>query len=315
MSPIQTLSSILGLAFASGVNLYAAVLMVGLGLRFHWISGLPGDLAILANPIVLSVAGLMYFLEFFADKIPFVSIAWDTIHTVIRPLGGAALALASASNMSPLEQVLAFLAGGSIALGTHSSKLGYRLLAHASPEPVSNSVFSLLEDFGVVGLVLLVYKHPAVAVTLVVIMLIGMALVLPILLRVCALLFWGLRGRLTSLFAAQAPVLAPEWLSRELGPQTAYRCFARSVPGVARLKQGYLVQANGKLSFATKGITGAKFVTLDTPLNAMQVHRGLLFDLATAQTGKRQTVIYFTKDSGQRLFSAPAQVGEVLREE
>ena len=121
MNSIQTLSSILGLSLASGVNLYAAVLVVGLGERYGWIGGLPGELHLLANPIILIVAGVMYILEFFADKIPFVSVAWDTIHTVIRPLGGAALALASAANMSPLAQAVAFLAGGSIALGSHST--------------------------------------------------------------------------------------------------------------------------------------------------------------------------------------------------
>jgi hypothetical protein len=156
---ILTLSSILGLGFASGVNLYAAILVVGIGERMGWLSGLPGELSVLANPIVLAVAGFLYFLEFFADKIPFVSVAWDSIHTVIRPLGGAALALASASKLSPEMQALALLAGGSLALGSHSTKMGYRLLVHASPEPVTDSIFSVAEDFGVVGLVLLTYKH------------------------------------------------------------------------------------------------------------------------------------------------------------
>ena len=176
MNSIQTLSSILGLSLTSGVNLYASVLMVGLGLRYGWIGGLPGELHVLANPIILTIAGVMYFLEFFADKIPFVSVAWDTIHTMIRPLGGAALALASAADMSAAAQVVAFLAGGSIALASHSTKLGYRLITHASPEPVSNSVFSIAEDFGVVGLVLLVYKHPLIAIVVVIVLLILMAL-------------------------------------------------------------------------------------------------------------------------------------------
>ena len=298
---LRTLSSILGLSFASGVNLYAAVLVVGLGIRYHWISGLPGDLEILANPIVLAVAGVMYFLEFFADKIPYVSIAWDSLHTFIRPLGGAALALASAANMQPFEQVLAFLAGGSIALGAHSTKLSYRLLAHASPEPVSDSVFSVLEDFGVVGLVLLVYKHPAIALVVVIVLLIGMALLLPILLRICTLVFRGLRGRFTSLFTARQPLTAPDWLSREVASATAYPCFARSVPGIARLKQGYLVQANGRMLFAAKGVLGTKFVSLDGSPESFDVHRGLIFDIVTVRTGNRAAMLYFTKDCSRQL--------------
>lgn len=130
-SMAQVQSSVLGLAVAAGLNLYAAVLMVGFGLRFGWISGLPGDLNVLANPIVLSVAGVLYALEFFADKVPFVSVAWDSVHTFIRPLGGAALALASTAKLSPEVQALAMLAAGSVALGTHSTKMSYRLLAHA----------------------------------------------------------------------------------------------------------------------------------------------------------------------------------------
>ena len=194
MNSIQTLSSILGLSLASGVNLYAAVLVVGLGQRYGWIGGLPGELSVLANPIILVIAGVMYFLEFFADKIPFVSVAWDTIHTAIRPLGGAVLALAAASNMSPLAQVVAFLAGGSIALGSHSTKFGYRLLTHASPEPVSNSVFSLAEDFGVVGLVLLVYKHPLVAIIVAIVLMILMVVMVRFMVRAIKFVFQRITG-------------------------------------------------------------------------------------------------------------------------
>ncbi len=302
MNSIQTLSSILGLSLASGVNLYAAVLVVGLGQRFGWIGGLPGELNVLANPIVLSIAGLMYFLEFFADKIPFVSVAWDTIHTVIRPIGGAVLALASASNMSPLAQVVAFLAGGSIALGSHSTKLGYRLITHASPEPVSNSIFSLAEDFGVVGLVLLVYKHPLVAIGVVITLLIVMAMIAPFLFRAIAFLYWGIVGRATSLFAkSDSGSPPPAWLEREskskTGPWRTERCFARSIPGVSRMRRGYLAVADGQTVFATKGVLGPKLV----PLSQLEVRRGLIFDLVTARTGERQATMYLTKDRANNL--------------
>lgn len=194
MNSIGTLSSVLGLSFASGVNLYAAVLVVGMGQRLGWISGLPGDLHVLENPIILGIAGVMYFLEFFADKIPYVSVAWDTVHTVIRPIGGAALALASTAKLSPEVQALAMLAGGSIALGSHSTKMGYRLLAHASPEPFSDSIFSVAEDAGVVGLVLLVYQHPLAAVCVAVGLLIGMVILLRLLLRIPSFLWNRMRG-------------------------------------------------------------------------------------------------------------------------
>ena len=219
MNLIPTLSSILGLGFASGVNLYAAILIVGFGERLGWLNGLPGDLAVLANPVVLLAAGLMYFLEFFADKIPYVSVAWDSVHTFIRPLGGAALALASASNLSPELQALALLAGGSLALGSHSTKMGYRLLAHASPEPVTDSIFSMAEDLGVAGLVVLTYTHPEIAIGVVVVLAIGMILVLPLIWRVVWFGFHGVAGRVRA-FASGPPKRS-----------NVVPCFARKSPG------------------------------------------------------------------------------------
>jgi hypothetical protein len=191
---IATLSSVLGLAIASGVNLYAAILVTGLAIRFGWATGLPGDLRVLAHPAVLSAAAVMYALEFFADKIPFVSVAWDAVHTFLRPLGGAALALAATANLSPMAQILAVLAGGSIAFGSHATKMGYRVLAHASPEPVSASIFSLAEDFGVAGLVMLIFRHPLAALFAIAALLIGMAILLPLIARIVTSFFKRVAG-------------------------------------------------------------------------------------------------------------------------
>lgn len=164
MSAVATLSGILGLAVAAGVNLYLAVLTVGLSLRFGWLSGVPESLHILAHPVVLTVAGGLYLVEFVADKVPFVTPVWDTVHTVIRPVGAAFLALGAAAKLDPLMQALAVLAAGSIAFGTHSTKMGVRLTAHAVPEPVTHSVISVAEDVGVVALLALVYTHPWIAI-------------------------------------------------------------------------------------------------------------------------------------------------------
>lgn len=308
MSTIQTLSSVLGLSFASGVNLYAAVLVVGLGTRYGWIGGLPSELHVLANPVILGIAGVMYFLEFFADKIPFVSVVWDSVHTFIRPIGGAALALASASHMSPVAQMAAMLAGGSIALGTHSTKLGYRLLAHASPEPVSNSIFSLAEDFGVVGLVLLVYKHPAAAISIVVAMLIAIALIAPFLYRVMVFVARGLAARLRTLFGGRGGAIQPPaWLQRELRAHApnrwrVHRCFVRAMPGVPLIKHGYIAMGGGRTIFAAKGVLGPKLV----PLDGIEIRRGLIFDVATGLVSGRRVTMYFTKDRPDQLQRAAA---------
>ena len=154
---------------------------------------MPPDLQVLAHPVVLIAAGATYAVEFIADKAPFITPVWDVIHTVIRPLGASLLALGAAGNLDPKMQVLAVLAGGSIALGTHSTKMGVRLAAHAIPEPVTHSLISLAEDVGVVGLLILAWQHPLIAI--------------PVLLGLLALCTWmlmvvsrGLRSLLRSVF-------------------------------------------------------------------------------------------------------------------
>lgn len=277
MNSIQMLSSVLGLAFASGVNLYASVLVVGLGIRFGWITGLPGNLDTLAHPLVLIPAGVMYLLEFFADKIPYVSVAWDGLHTFIRPLGGAALALASTAKLSPEVQALAMLAGGTVALGSHSTKMGYRLIAHASPEPVSDTIFSVAEDVGVVGLVVLTYQHPRIALGVIGALLVGMAIALPFILRLLNFAFHGLRGRVVSWFvpAEAAPALP---------------CFARKVRGAPWLRYGSLTMGTSDAEFAWRGWR-PRAVSLGPP--DFVVKRGLLFDTIEANGWS----VYVTKDA------------------
>ncbi|MFN0167957.1 MAG: DUF4126 domain-containing protein [Bryobacteraceae bacterium] len=178
MGTAATLSAILGLAVAAGVNLYLAVLTIGLSLRLGWLSGVPGDLEILAHPVVLIAAGVLYVADFIADKVPFFTPIWDTIHTVIRPVGAAFLAMSAAARLDPVMQTVAVLAAGSIALGTHSTKMAVRLSAHAVPEPVTHSVISIAEDVGVVALLALAYTHPWVAIPVIagVILAIGLTL-------------------------------------------------------------------------------------------------------------------------------------------
>lgn len=167
LSSLSSLSGLLGIAFASGVNLYASVLMVGLGIRFHLLEGLPAELQPLAHPVVLIVAGVMYAMEFVADKIPVVSAVWDTVHTVVRPLGAAAVALAAASNLGPVEQTLVALVGGSVALTSHTTKMGVRLLAHGTGEPVTSAGLSLAEDVFAFSLVALASQHPVLTAVIV----------------------------------------------------------------------------------------------------------------------------------------------------
>ena len=149
-------------SFAAGINLYATVAILGLVSRFQWVE-LPPQFAIFNNDIVIGVALLLYVIEFFADKIPYLDTAWDLVHTAIRPLGGAFVAVVSVGDASPAAQGLAALLGATLAAGSHLTKAGTRAVANTSPEPFSNWLLSLGEDGLVVGLGVLALTHPVAA--------------------------------------------------------------------------------------------------------------------------------------------------------
>ncbi|GLH70568.1 hypothetical protein GETHPA_21010 [Geothrix rubra] len=251
MGPAQTLAAILGLSAASGINLYLTVLLVGAGQRLGWVHGLPPDLAILGHPLVLTVAGLLFLLEFAADKIPFVTPIWDGIHTFIRPVGGALLALGAAADLDPVARALAVLAGGTLALGAHGSKMGVRLLAHTAPEPASHSVLSVAEDLGVIGLLALAYRHPQFALPVLGAILLAIALLLPLLLRALVFVLTGFRGALRALIGPGGPGEIPDWVDLKAlerspaGARHALPCFTRKVRRVPRLHRAFLVEAEG----------------------------------------------------------------------
>ncbi len=148
MGAIQLIGSTMGLSFVAGLRLYATILALGLAIRFHWF--VPGGgqeaLLVLAHPAVLVSAGVAYFAEFFADKIPWIDSMWDTVHSVIRPLGAAVLAAAALGHMNPALKLTLIILSGSVALASHSSKAATRLVVNQSPEPFTNIGLSLLGD-------------------------------------------------------------------------------------------------------------------------------------------------------------------------
>lgn len=148
---LSTVSVASGMAWASGMRLYAAVFAAGLLQRFNLVE-LPGDLSILQNPWILGVSGLLFVVEFLADKVPVIDSAWDTVHTFIRiPAGAILAACAMGHNANPGVLVVATLLGGAITGTTHLSKATTRAAINTSPEPVSNITASIAED-GMVGL-------------------------------------------------------------------------------------------------------------------------------------------------------------------
>ena len=150
----------MGVGWASGINLYATVLMLGVLSNMGHME-LPPGLEVVADPLVLMAAGFMYCVEFFADKIPGVDTGWDTLHTFIRIPAGAALAAGAVGDMNEAVIVAAALVGGSLAASSHALKAGSRVMINTSPEPVTNWTASFTEDIAVLAGLWAALNHPA----------------------------------------------------------------------------------------------------------------------------------------------------------
>jgi Domain of unknown function (DUF4126) len=165
---LGTLGFAMGSAWLSGINLYATVLTLGLLQRFNLVH-LPGDLGYLSHTWIIVLSGVLYLVQFVADKIPAIDSAWDMIHTFIRVPAGAVLAATAFAHFDPSVRLAAFLLGGGIALSSHGTKTATRMAANASPEPFSNVALSLLGDALTFGGTLLMTVHPAVLIAIVLI--------------------------------------------------------------------------------------------------------------------------------------------------
>jgi hypothetical protein len=170
---LASLGRMLGFSFAAGINLYATTAVLGLATHFHWVD-LPPQYQAFDNPWIIGAALVLYVVEFAADKIPWIDSAWDAVHTVIRPLGGALIAVAAMGHTSREAEAFIALAGGALAAGTHLTKAGTRVMANTSPEPFSNWILSISEDGFVVALALLALKYPLATAVLVIALLLMM---------------------------------------------------------------------------------------------------------------------------------------------
>jgi hypothetical protein len=176
MNPIETLGLALGAGFSSGLNLYATVATLGLLERFGVIH-LPPPLHALAHPAVLGIAVVLYLVEFFADKVPYVDTAWDAIHTFIRPPAAAFLAYSAAGAAPTQWRWAAALLAGGVALTSHGTKASARAAVNTTPEPLSNWALSFGEDVLAVWLTWMATAHP-VATTVIVVALVALSLFL-----------------------------------------------------------------------------------------------------------------------------------------
>ena len=194
----------MGAAWASGINLYAAILMLGL-LGSTGNLSLPADLQILANPLVIGAAGIMYLIEFVADKIPGIDNSWDALQTFIRVPAGAALAAGAVGALDPAVVMAAAIVGGGLTAGTHAAKAGTRVMLNTSPEPFSNWVASLSEDALVIIGLWAALQHPWLFMILLVMFILLMIWLMPKIWR-------GIKGLwclLTSFFSKREPLQPP----------------------------------------------------------------------------------------------------------
>lgn len=192
----QLIALTMGVAWASGINLYAAILMLGVMGATGNIE-LPPGLTVLSDPMVIGAAGLMYCVEFFADKVPGVDTGWDALHTFIRLPAGAALAAGAVADVGPAAQLAAAIVGGGMAAASHATKAGTRLAINTSPEPFTNWAASLSEDVMVFAGLWAALNHPVFFLALLVLFIALAVWLLPRIWRLLKRVF-GAIGRFLS---------------------------------------------------------------------------------------------------------------------
>src|SRR4029453_8020280 len=251
---LDVLSLALGLSSLPGVYLYLTVFATGLAIHFHWITLAPRyqSLEVLGNPWIISIAGLLYLLEFFADKIPWVDSIWDAVHTVIRPIGGALLAIQVLGHPSPAFTVIVALLAGGRSLGANTAKTATRLASNSSPEPFSNIGLSLGEDAAVLGGLALVHFNPILALVIFLICAGAFFYFAPRIWRGMKVKIWLAWRKLNGPADRDVPVKLPSTLPARLAPvfgkeNVLGETIAWAVPSVSARGRGIPVNLFGAL--------------------------------------------------------------------
>jgi hypothetical protein len=269
MDILQTLGVALGLASLAGLNLYLTVFTTGLAIQQNWInvSDTYPELAILAHPAILAISGTMYVLQFFADKVPWVDSLWDAVHTFIRPIGGAFLAIKVLGSPDPVFDVIVALLAGGATFATHSLKAGTRLVANHSPEPFSNIALSVGEDVAVIGGLLLIKQDPVLALIVFTLLLLAIAYFGPKLFRLAKVQAWLIWKKIASPASDQLESELPKTLPHELDIaffsvnlerrpiSWAVPCISTGARGIPGNLFGYLVAAEnnpGSVAYVAK---------------------------------------------------------------
>ena len=280
MDVLQTLAVALGLAALSGYSLYLTVFLTGLAVHFDWIHLAPqyASLQVLADPAVIIISGIFFVIEFFVDKIPWLDSIWDAIHTVIRPIGGALLAIQALGHPGPVFNVIIGLIAGAVTFTSHSVKTGTRLMVNQSPEPFSNVAVSLGENLLVGAMFALLWSHPLVALAILLVFFSIAFYFLPRIWRTIRMRIFFIRqkmkqpARRTAVeLLASLPHAYERWFHKLVQPQQTVRWAVPCITGKGKLiprdQFGYLTATEQQLSmvfFVVKGwFASAKLFEID----------------------------------------------------
>ena len=191
MTSLVSLVQALGIAYASGINLYATVTILGLASRMGWIGPLPGGLSAVSHPVVIGIAAVLYIFEFVATLIPGVASAWETFHSLIRPPAAAALAAMTVWHGEAWTILAAALLGGGLGVATHATKLGIRYAIDTSPEPLTNGASNVAELGLVASVSLFVWDHPWITLVFAMVVLVVLMLMVRLIWRALRQVFSG----------------------------------------------------------------------------------------------------------------------------
>jgi hypothetical protein len=191
MPSLIALAQSVGLAYASGVSVYATILLVGLMVKAHWIAPMSGAWAVASHPVVLAIAGILAVLELGASLVPGIATLWETMHTAIRPPAAALIAVATAWHADATIIAAAAILGGGVGLATHATKLGLRAAVDTSPEPFSNGLLSASELGIVAGVSYFIWNHPVVTLAVAMVILVTTILLVRLVWRTIRRLFHG----------------------------------------------------------------------------------------------------------------------------
>jgi hypothetical protein len=191
VNSLITLAQGIGLAYAAGLNLYAAVAATGLAVRLGWVDHVPSTIAAFGSAWVIGIAATLYAVEFIATLVPGVASAWETLHSLIRPPAAAVLAAASAWHADPIVVLVAALVGGALAITTHTTKLGLRYAIDASPEPVTNAVANTTELALVATVAVSIWHHPFITLAVALLVLVALVMLVRLIWRALRQVFSG----------------------------------------------------------------------------------------------------------------------------